>query len=559
MDFLIAWIVPTAVGAVIGAFTNWLAIKMLFRPRTELRAFGLRVPFTPGILPRERRRLSVSMGATVSAELITEDAVRRRLSEPDIREALRKAIDERLGLMLEGDASALLGSALREALGSASGAAAEGAGAVGAGAVGGGAEVEGVLGEIARAAWSKTASSEPFRAALSAAARAALARVGELPLARVMPPEAARDLAGLLLSREGVERLRGRLSAATEALYETPDAGDARVADDARDAGVAMGDLFPPEAVDRLVRAAVEGLYAVSLPAVERFLGGAETRAALEAAALAILRRAIERMNPLQRIIVSAAQYERDLARAMPDTVRDLVDAAMDFLRAPAARAGVAAAAAEHFSRAAQAGLAASLRSLVPRRVAALAIDAAVDALAAGGPAAAEALARSIAAKPDAKVSGLLEAVGLPSEALAERAADAAARALRGPGADGLPAIESRIASEAALAFASAMSRALAGQRLGDALGIAAEARTRLSDSLADRALAMLVAESGRIVAGLDVGKMVAERIDELDMAEVERIILDVAGRELGWITVIGGVLGALIGLAQAALGLLRG
>ncbi|MDP3179470.1 MAG: DUF445 family protein, partial [Spirochaetaceae bacterium] len=269
MDFIVAWIVPIVIGAVIGAFTNWLAIKMLFRPRTELRAFGLRVPFTPGILPRERRRLSVSMGTTVSAELITEEAVRRRLSEPDIREALMKAIDERLALMLDGEASALLGAALRAEQG---------------------AEAVGVFGEMARAAWAKTASSEPFRVALAAAARAALARVGELPLARVMPPEAARDLAGLLLSREGVERLRGRLYAAMEALYDIREASDASLA------GLAMGDLLPRDAVERLVRAAVEGLYAVSLPAVERFLDRADTRVALESAALAILRRAIERM-----------------------------------------------------------------------------------------------------------------------------------------------------------------------------------------------------------------------------------------------------------------------
>ena len=44
-------ILPVLVGATIGYFTNFLAIKMLFRPRKEVRIKGVRLPFTPGIIP----------------------------------------------------------------------------------------------------------------------------------------------------------------------------------------------------------------------------------------------------------------------------------------------------------------------------------------------------------------------------------------------------------------------------------------------------------------------------------------------------------------------------
>ena len=42
------FVLPPLVGAVIGYFTNMIAVKMLFFPHEEKRIFGHRVPFTPG-------------------------------------------------------------------------------------------------------------------------------------------------------------------------------------------------------------------------------------------------------------------------------------------------------------------------------------------------------------------------------------------------------------------------------------------------------------------------------------------------------------------------------
>lgn len=65
---------PT-VGAVIGYFTNYIAVKMLFFPREEKRLFGKRVPFTPGIIPRRKDELGRSIGRMVESELLTKDAL----------------------------------------------------------------------------------------------------------------------------------------------------------------------------------------------------------------------------------------------------------------------------------------------------------------------------------------------------------------------------------------------------------------------------------------------------------------------------------------------------
>lgn len=63
------------VGAVIGYFTNYIAVKMLFFPRKEVRIFGKRVPFTPGIIPRRRNELGRSIGRMVESELLTKEAL----------------------------------------------------------------------------------------------------------------------------------------------------------------------------------------------------------------------------------------------------------------------------------------------------------------------------------------------------------------------------------------------------------------------------------------------------------------------------------------------------
>ncbi|MDR2048839.1 MAG: DUF445 family protein [Treponema sp.] len=79
-------------GAVIGYVTNAIAVKMLFRPLNEKRVAGVRLPFTPGVLPRRRRRLADSIGAMVERELFTPQALAERLAGRDVREKLSRIL-----------------------------------------------------------------------------------------------------------------------------------------------------------------------------------------------------------------------------------------------------------------------------------------------------------------------------------------------------------------------------------------------------------------------------------------------------------------------------------
>lgn len=61
------------VGAVIGYVTNYVAIKMLFRPLKPIYVFGRRLPFTPGIVPRRKDRLAVILGEAVAQRFINSE------------------------------------------------------------------------------------------------------------------------------------------------------------------------------------------------------------------------------------------------------------------------------------------------------------------------------------------------------------------------------------------------------------------------------------------------------------------------------------------------------
>ncbi len=69
------YIIPVIVGGVIGYITNWIAIKMLFRPHYEKRIFNIPIPFTPGLIPKERNRIAKSIGEAVGEYLLSPEVV----------------------------------------------------------------------------------------------------------------------------------------------------------------------------------------------------------------------------------------------------------------------------------------------------------------------------------------------------------------------------------------------------------------------------------------------------------------------------------------------------
>lgn len=89
----IEFLIPTIVGSIIGYLTNWLAIKMIFRPHHEVKILGMRVPFTPGLIPKERKRIANTIGNSISDYLLTEEELTKALSNEKMSNNIDNWID----------------------------------------------------------------------------------------------------------------------------------------------------------------------------------------------------------------------------------------------------------------------------------------------------------------------------------------------------------------------------------------------------------------------------------------------------------------------------------
>jgi len=87
-DIISAYILPPLVGAVIGYFTNLIAVKMLFYPHRAVYVFGHRLPFTPGAIPKGKTRLAKSAGKIVQNELFTREDISGRLLTEEVEKPL---------------------------------------------------------------------------------------------------------------------------------------------------------------------------------------------------------------------------------------------------------------------------------------------------------------------------------------------------------------------------------------------------------------------------------------------------------------------------------------
>jgi len=110
------FITAPLVGALIGYITNYIAIKMLFRPLHAKYLFGIRLPFTPGIIPREKSRIAKSIGAAVGEKLLTKDVIEHTLLSSDFHKKLEEFIDIKMKELTANNITA--GAAAENLLGS---------------------------------------------------------------------------------------------------------------------------------------------------------------------------------------------------------------------------------------------------------------------------------------------------------------------------------------------------------------------------------------------------------------------------------------------------------
>jgi uncharacterized membrane protein YheB (UPF0754 family) len=77
LNTLWLYVTPPVAGAIIGYFTNDIAIKMLFRPYRAIYIGGRKLPFTPGLIPSNQERLAKRISDTIMGSLLTPEELQK--------------------------------------------------------------------------------------------------------------------------------------------------------------------------------------------------------------------------------------------------------------------------------------------------------------------------------------------------------------------------------------------------------------------------------------------------------------------------------------------------
>lgn len=94
-----SYLITPLVTGLVGYSTNWLAIKMLFRPhKKSLLSFGWQ-----GVIPKNRGKLAGEIGVLVGDKLLRQDDIQSAFFSENMQEKLERAVETELKSFLEKD------------------------------------------------------------------------------------------------------------------------------------------------------------------------------------------------------------------------------------------------------------------------------------------------------------------------------------------------------------------------------------------------------------------------------------------------------------------------
>ena len=91
---MISLLFSILMGALIGYGTNTLAVEMLFRPYTPKYIGKWKLPFTPGLIPKEQGRIADSLGELIEKELFAPEVVSEALDTPEAKASIGAWLDQ---------------------------------------------------------------------------------------------------------------------------------------------------------------------------------------------------------------------------------------------------------------------------------------------------------------------------------------------------------------------------------------------------------------------------------------------------------------------------------
>ncbi len=504
---VLVWVLPPLLGAVIGYVTNALAIRMLFRPYTQWRILGLPVPFTPGVIPRQRDRLAESIARMVSQKLLTPEILLGHLRESRFRETLAAGVQGITSEWLAQPLSGPVRSRVHDLVDGAS---------------------EWLHGALVRFAASPAAVSLSENLASEILhwmeGRALTDLLGENPEARA---------AELVLERGGPLIQQSARTLVKQALQSQK----------------SLSEILPAGVQDR-IRPLAARLYPRIAEALVTWLESPDTRAELNTRGRELIKRVLGRLNLLQRFLVSATQYDKTLDQQMPDIVEDLLGSVRESAENPENRHRILDRI-EHLVR----GM---LARPIPALLHELEMEPAdvaerVDRML-GRLLEREDVRDSIEQIVSGLIGGQRTLAALASMLTGSDEAglrDRIAIMLRGilANGDSVGGVVSRLRT-----MAYGLIERSGSDSIMNVVGLSAGQKDRLDSAVTDRAIDLVETRVPGVLQVVDIHGLVVNRINSLDMESVENLLLMVIQRHLKWINVFGALLGALIGGLQVLL-----
>ena len=86
------------IGSIIGYITNYVAIKLLFRPYKSIKIKNILI-FPQGVIPREKKLLAKKVGEVVKEFILSEEEIKKIIK--NIKKEIDTIIDEKIDLLLE--------------------------------------------------------------------------------------------------------------------------------------------------------------------------------------------------------------------------------------------------------------------------------------------------------------------------------------------------------------------------------------------------------------------------------------------------------------------------
>ncbi len=100
-DYQAVWLMLFVTGiayGITGWGTNWLAIKMLFRPYKPIKIpfLNINLPFTPGVLAKNKGRFAISMGRFIGENLLNSESLKQNFNanKPEILKKIKEFISK---------------------------------------------------------------------------------------------------------------------------------------------------------------------------------------------------------------------------------------------------------------------------------------------------------------------------------------------------------------------------------------------------------------------------------------------------------------------------------